>query len=70
MVVDRLEEEMELRPGLVVTALEALSNMPLTDPQQVRQPPASTKREHPGEPHSVGGVKPLTILQHLQQASD
>ena len=39
MVVDKLEEEMDLRPALVVTALEALSNMPLTDPQQVQNPP-------------------------------
>ena len=36
MVVGKLEEEMEGRPELAVTALEALSNMPLTDAQQVR----------------------------------
>lgn len=44
MVVDKLEVEMDQRLGLVVTALEALSNMPLTDPQQVRRLPAACSR--------------------------
>ena len=36
IVVSKLEELIEGQPELVVTTLEALSNMPLTDDQQVQ----------------------------------
>lgn len=69
MVVSKLEEVMEGQPELVVTALEALSNMPLADDQQV---PCRTRLAIEGyEPFDLGlcSVSNTTLQQLIERAA-
>lgn len=57
MVVSKLEVVMEGQPELVVTALEALSNMPLADDQQV--PCRTSLDSH----HAIEGYEPVDFCR-------